>query len=698
MISEILGLSISQKVLNKKSSSSVVSTLQKTATNYIAIGRMAEDLKLIRLNFSRWLAIEGVRVRGTPDAHMLKEDELGKKFSVLREKFVKSKVSKDSQDGTNKNKGWAKNLLEKYINYKIERRIERKITASILKKYKNLTVIRKLVRLHKKVLKVINKLLPKINIKKMFKDWFKKNSQKLIKPITTMFSNVLKRFLSGASTKLLSRVGISVMATIWSGPFVPIVASVVFLGLMLWDPIKDAWEAFTKGEDFVNVFIVGVLDEFSFGLFGKENIKEWKTMFVEWYEGLFMKMFDAIDKSIKWIEQKFTDFADFIIKKIDSMFTMESRPEDFVSSFEEYNNKRLEEDAKNREKYAEYFKQMDEKIKKKKLNIRLLEIDIFNLEDDLKNLNQSPESQRLGEAKEEVAALKGEQVAAAAPPPKEQPKPTPTPAPPPKKEEKKPEVAAMRSEQVSAAAPASKTSGKFEYAKQMVIAYEGWKNTPYKDTKGLWTIGVGHLIGKGTKLPIIDPKFPELGTITEKTVLTNDQVRMIFEKDFEEHLKLAEKAPGWNKANESGKTGLIDLAYNMGGWWYNEHPKTARFMAEGNFKEAARELETSLWYKQVKDRAPLTVKLIRAGAANDKEGESALAAVMSSQKVASAGKYVGQESTQVAQAQREQMKPKDVDKVNVAQTNNNKKVQQENVASYKPKQDNGSSMSQRAAA
>ena len=103
MISEILGLSINQKVLNKKSSSRVVSTLQKTATNYLAIGRMAEDLKLIRLNFSRWLAMEGVKVKGTPDAHMLKEDELAKKFGVMREKYVSSKSPKAARDGANGN-------------------------------------------------------------------------------------------------------------------------------------------------------------------------------------------------------------------------------------------------------------------------------------------------------------------------------------------------------------------------------------------------------------------------------------------------------------------------------------------------------------------------------------------------------------------------------------------------------------------
>ena len=697
MISEILGLSISQKVLNKKSSSTVVSTLQKTATNYVAIGRMAEDLKLIRLNFSRWLAIEGVKVRGTPDAHMLKEDELGKKFGVLREKYVKSKVTKGAQDGTNSNKGWARNLLEKYVGYKVSRKLERKLAASILKRYKNLTTIRKLVRLKRKFNIIVNKLLEKINVKKMFKDWFKQNSQKIIKPLTEIFSNALKRFVKKGLTKLLQRASAVITSSIWAGPFIPIVAGIAMLGLMLWEPIKDAWEAFTKGEDFVDAFIVGFLDEFTFGLFGKDNIKNFKDTFVEWYEGLFMKMFDAIDKSIQWVEKKFTEFADFIIEKGKAMFTMESRPEDFKSSFEEYNIKRMEEDAKNREKYKEYFQQMDEKIKKKKLKVRLLEIEIYNLEEDLKEFVKGPEDTRLEEVKKEkeetVAALKGDQVAAAAP----ITKPAPTPTPSPKKEEKKSETAAMKTEQVSVAAAPSKTSGKYENIKQMVIANEAWKNNVYKDSNGLWTMGVGHLIGDGKKMPVIDPKFPQLGTITKDRIFTNQEVRMVFEKDFEEHVKLAEQTPGWDKANEAGKAGLIDLTYNMGGRWYIIHKKTAGLLEQGDFKGAAKELEKSKWYKQVKTRAPATVSLIRAGSIGDKEGAAALAAVMSSTKVASAGKFIGESSTQVAQAQREQMKPKDVDVVKVAQTNNNKKVQQENVAMNKPGPSASSIVSERAA-
>lgn len=702
MLSGLLGLTIDKGDLNKSSPSPVTNTLKKTAINYLAIGRMANDLKLIRLNFSRWLAIEGVKVRGTPDANVLKEDELSKKFNVQREKYLNSKVSKVSQDGTGGNKGLAKTLLSKYVNYKVSRSIERKVAASILKRYKKLTWIRNFVRFKKKLLSKLNDLLSKLNIKKMFIEWFRKNVSKIMKPLVQMFTNALKRFVKKGLTKLIQRATVSILASLWSGPFIPFVAGAILIGLVLWEPIKEAWEAYTKGEDFVDKFIVSVIDSITFGIFGQENIKDFKDMFAEWLNTMATKVFDGIDKSIKFIEEKFTNFADFIIGKAKSLFTNESRPSDFKSSFEEMNSKRIQDESKEREQYGKYFDQMNENIEQKKIKIRQLDLEIATLEYDIKYLTEGPEKTNLEAAKVEKAKTekekaelekqRGEQFQGIGDAGDEEKKPL--------KKETKPSTVPKKVEQAGAVTPAkptpapvpttskpSPTSGQYENIKQMVIGNEGWKNKPYKDSRGLWTVGVGHLIGNGKTLPKEwDREF------------SNQEVRELFEKDFTEHLKLAEKAPGWDKANEAGKAGLIDLTYNMGGYWYKKFKVAAGLLADGKFKEAADEFKSSKWYKQVGDRAPATVSLIRSGSANNKEGSSALASVMSSSKVASAGKFIGGESTQLAQAQREQMKPKDVNVINVAKVNTNKKTQDENIAMTKPGPDNQSTLVNRASA
>lgn len=704
MLSNLLGLTIDRGDLNKSSPSPVVSTLKKTAINYLAIGKMAEDLKLIKLNFSRYLAMEGVKVRGTPDMHFLKDDERTKKFNVLREKHVQSKMSAGAKDGTSGNKGWTKTLIAGFIGYKFRRQIERNLSAAILKKYRKLTLIRKMARFKRKLVIGINKLLGKINIKKMFLDWFKTNSQKILKPLTEMFTNAMKRFVKKGLTKLIQRATASILASVFAGPFAPIVAGIALLGLVLWEPVKEAWEAYTKGEDFIDTFIVSVIDSITFGIFGKDNIKNFKDAIAGWFDTMSRKVFETIDKTVKYIEEKTTKFTDFLINKGKALLAPNDKPENFTSALAELNAKKTQEHKEMIEKYNKYFDEMGEKIEQTRIRIAQLKVEIAVLESDIKYQTEGPEKARLEEAKVEKAKEEqilvqqeielqrsregGRQVSQPVAPPKPA-APVVTPA-----AKVTPTAAPMSAPKAVAPTP-SKADSKYEDVKQMIMANEGYKNKPYKDSRGLWTVGVGHLIGNGKKMPIVDPKHPELGLITENRVFSAKEIRTIFDKDFDEHLLAAEQSPGWSLSNDAGKAGLIDLTYNVGPYWYKKLKEAAELLKDGKFSDAAERLEKTGWYKQVKGRAVATVSLIRAGAAKDKSGSAALASVMTSQKVASAGKFMSDESTQVAQAQREQLKPKDVNVADISKTNNVKKTNYQNVA-MGDKPDLGAEMARRA--
>lgn len=142
----------------------------------------------------------------------------------------------------------------------------------------------------------------------------------------------------------------------------------------------------------------------------------------------------------------------------------------------------------------------------------------------------------------------------------------------------------------------------YEYAKNMIKRHEGVRTRPYKDSLGLWTIGVGHLIGDGKSLPKEwDREF------------TQKEVDDLYEQDFEEHKKAAEKIPGYNKLNEKGKSALIDLTFNMGPSWYKKWPNFTKQLESGDTEGAAKNLEGSVWYKQVGKRGPEVVDLLRGG-------------------------------------------------------------------------------------
>ena len=136
----------------------------------------------------------------------------------------------------------------------------------------------------------------------------------------------------------------------------------------------------------------------------------------------------------------------------------------------------------------------------------------------------------------------------------------------------------------------------------MVKDHEGVKNKPYQDTKGLWTVGVGHLIGDGKTLP------PEW-----KRTFSDAEIMNLFKKDYQHHKQAAEKIPGFSNLNMNGQAALIDLTFNMGPRWWKAWPNFTKAMQAGNIDQAANALKNSAWYSQVGRRAPKIVSLLQSG-------------------------------------------------------------------------------------
>lgn len=136
--------------------------------------------------------------------------------------------------------------------------------------------------------------------------------------------------------------------------------------------------------------------------------------------------------------------------------------------------------------------------------------------------------------------------------------------------------------------------------KQMIIAHEGKRNRPYQDSLGLWTVGVGHLIGDGKTLP------PEMNR-----EFSDEEVMAMFEKDYAHHRSAAMNIPGFDKLNGRGQGALTDLTFNMGPSWISKWPKLKKQLEEGDTQAAAANLEQSKWYKQVGNRAPTVVSLLK---------------------------------------------------------------------------------------
>lgn len=154
-----------------------------------------------------------------------------------------------------------------------------------------------------------------------------------------------------------------------------------------------------------------------------------------------------------------------------------------------------------------------------------------------------------------------------------------------------------------AEAPSPAPSGGDKETMDMIKRNEGYKLEPYKDSLGLWTVGVGHLIGNGKTLPSEwNRKF------------SPEEVDSLFAKDYEEHQDAAEKIPGFNDLNKQGKGALTDMTFNMGKVWWKKWPTFTKFMKNKDVDNAANSLQDSKWYSQVKGRAVRDVAMIKSSA------------------------------------------------------------------------------------
>lgn len=163
-------------------------------------------------------------------------------------------------------------------------------------------------------------------------------------------------------------------------------------------------------------------------------------------------------------------------------------------------------------------------------------------------------------------------------------------------------------EPVSAAPITNKpkaSSGGDKDIKSMIIKHEGIRYKPYKDSLGLWTVGVGHLIGDGKSLPS-----------QWNRALSHNEVMELFDTDYEHHKQAAQNIPGYTQMNRNGQAALIDLTFNMGPKWYKKWPNLMKQFQAQDYSGAADNLANSKWARQVKGRSDTITELVR-NAGND---------------------------------------------------------------------------------
>ncbi len=134
-------------------------------------------------------------------------------------------------------------------------------------------------------------------------------------------------------------------------------------------------------------------------------------------------------------------------------------------------------------------------------------------------------------------------------------------------------------------------------AKQLTID-EGVEPQIYKDSLGLWTIGIGRLV---------DPSVPGSG-------LRPDEIQYLFNNDLEDRIeKLAKEIPWFLELDEARQGALLNMSFQMGVTGFLKFKKTLALVREGRYTEAATAMLQSKWAKQTPKRAARLAKQILTG-------------------------------------------------------------------------------------
>ena len=131
---------------------------------------------------------------------------------------------------------------------------------------------------------------------------------------------------------------------------------------------------------------------------------------------------------------------------------------------------------------------------------------------------------------------------------------------------------------------------------------EGKKNIAYKDSKSIWTVGIGHNI--------------------QERPISDLAIKIIFEEDVDTVVKLLNKyLPWWKNLDTVRQNALINLGFNLGvgpsvedsQGKLLEFKNSLKSLECGDYIKSGDGFSNSLWYRQVGVRGKRVVEMIKTG-------------------------------------------------------------------------------------
>lgn len=643
MLSKILGDSIKSKVLGKGSklesvsakskTSPSVAVLNITAKNFLLLPTIARDVNVARQAMIALVKLAGGKSTNKADAQMLKAGERSKKFEV------KSGVTQEDGDGLG-------NFLKKRVKKSFKKWFKKTRLGKAIRKMK--IGMKRMVRSFKKLgLKFLKKIFNKALLKSIFSP----------KNIAKILFKVLR--VAGPIGLAITVIGSVVNGAIdaWN----------------TWQETGDWWETLKAG-------LGGILEFATFGIIDKQFLDNLTDGIGEMISPLVEGFTQFYEDSINWIGDKWDGLTTWITGD-------EQKPKLKKQPIQRNEDTQPEGPSK---------KEIEAKWRKEKAAIRELllirdelRFELTQLEYEVAETNAELESIVTGQPVKVPSGPPGT-PASTAPSPSGQPQqpstagtppasPTPAPAPSGETPQPKPEGAS--------------TSGIFSDENSFVKALKPWAEyvsqaiggkVPPLAILGQWA---GES-GAGKSLPA---DYNYAGIKAGKTFQKGDFV-LTEERYTDAQIKKAQASgeeldkvisSPTDKIKKKGRLVTIDEWFGAGAFqkardegknWVQVKSYFAKFKDLKDFADSFASFISSPRYAKAREQttaAGFGYEIAKAGYATASADKySAKVSAFEQKYSAPSGTQVAQNSKDVSQGQREQLKPTDANVINVQKTNN----------------------------
>jgi len=135
---------------------------------------------------------------------------------------------------------------------------------------------------------------------------------------------------------------------------------------------------------------------------------------------------------------------------------------------------------------------------------------------------------------------------------------------------------------------------------KQLIRDEGMRLDVYLDHLGKPTVGVGHLVLPQDKLKVGDK-------------ISHSKALQYFRKDIktsQKDAKIFVGADTFEGMSKNMQNVVTNMAFNLGATRLGKFKKLKAALQKGDYKEAAKEMKDSKWYKQVPNRAERLISVV----------------------------------------------------------------------------------------